>query len=69
MLPPRTAAASDRAATVEDFGETQDAVPRDLPVRQDKQYAVAHGDVSGLERTPDASTVFRFREIGEGAAG
>ncbi|MCI0383907.1 ABC transporter substrate-binding protein [Streptomyces sp. CNQ085] len=71
-LLPRTAAASDRAATVKDFGEIQDIVARDLPVLpvwQGKQYAVAHEDVSGLEWTLDASTVFRFWEIGKGAGG
>ncbi|PJE94934.1 ABC transporter substrate-binding protein [Streptomyces carminius] len=67
-LLPRTAAMSDRAETVGDFGEIQDIVARDLPVLplwQGKQYAVAHQDVSGLEWTLDPSTVFRFWEIGK----
>ncbi|GAA2394093.1 ABC transporter substrate-binding protein [Streptomyces glaucosporus] len=69
-LLPRTASTSDRAATVEDFGAIQDIVARDLPILpvwQGKQYAVAREDVSGLEWTLDASTVFRFWEIGKGA--
>ncbi|WP_031507583.1 ABC transporter substrate-binding protein [Streptomyces megasporus] len=68
-LLPRTAAESDRAATVRDFGEIQDIAARDLPVLpiwQGRQYAVAHEDISGLEWTLDASTVFRFWEIAKG---
>ncbi|MFD1831560.1 ABC transporter substrate-binding protein [Streptomyces desertarenae] len=71
-LLPRTAGIGDRAATVEDFEAVQDAVARDvpfLPVWQGKQYAVAHEDVSGLEWTLDASTVFRFWEIKKGTEG
>ncbi|SCF76069.1 peptide/nickel transport system substrate-binding protein, partial [Streptomyces sp. MnatMP-M17] len=34
-----------------------------LPLWQGKQYAVAHDNISGLEWTLDASTVFRFWEI------
>ncbi|GAA2438063.1 ABC transporter substrate-binding protein [Streptomyces macrosporus] len=71
-LLPRTAATSDRAATVEDFGAIQDIVARDLPVLpvwQGKQYIVAHEDIFGLEWTLDASTVFRFWEIGKGVEG
>ncbi|MEE1939170.1 ABC transporter substrate-binding protein [Streptomyces sp. TRM 70361] len=67
-LLPRTAAMTDRADTVEDFGEIQDIVARELPILpvwQGKQYAVAHQDVSGLEWTLDPSTVFRFWEIGK----
>ncbi|WP_414720518.1 ABC transporter substrate-binding protein [Streptomyces sp.] len=68
-LLPRTAAVSDRADTVEDFGAIQDIVAQELPVLpvwQGKQYAVAHENVSGLEWTLDASTVFRFWEIRKG---
>ncbi|UGY94959.1 ABC transporter substrate-binding protein [Streptomyces gobiensis] len=69
-LLPRTAAASNRAATVEDFGTVQDIVAKDLPVLpiwQGKQYAVARENIAGLEWTLDASTVFRFWEISKGA--
>ncbi|WP_374227265.1 ABC transporter substrate-binding protein [Streptomyces sp. JJ66] len=67
-LLPRTAGEASRAATVEDFGAIQDVVAKDLPmlpVWQGKQYAVAQDSVSGLEWTLDASTVFRFWEIGK----
>ncbi|WP_443075813.1 ABC transporter substrate-binding protein [Streptomyces sp. TRM 70351] len=70
-LLPRTAAESSRAATVEDFGEIQDIVAEQLPllpVWQGKQYAVAQDDISGLEWTLDASTVFRFWEISKNPA-
>ncbi|MFF4244839.1 ABC transporter substrate-binding protein [Streptomyces sp. NPDC001822] len=63
---PGTAAQADRGSTQEAFGELQDKVAEDLPILplwQGKQYAVANDDVSGLEWTLDASTVFRFWEI------
>ncbi|MCK1797947.1 ABC transporter substrate-binding protein [Streptomyces sp. XM4193] len=66
-LLPRTARESRRADTVEDFGAIQDQVARDLPILpvwQGRQYAVAQKDVTGVEWTLDASTVFRFWEIG-----
>ncbi|MEV4948422.1 ABC transporter substrate-binding protein [Streptomyces sp. NPDC053755] len=65
-LIPRTAAAADRAATAQDFGKLQDIVAEELPLLplwQGKQYAVARDNVTGLEWTLDASTVFRFWEI------
>lgn len=63
---PGTAAQADRGTTQEAFGELQDKVAEELPILplwQGKQYAVASDDVSGLEWTLDASTVFRFWEI------
>ncbi|MFJ2649555.1 ABC transporter substrate-binding protein [Streptomyces sp. NPDC087420] len=63
---PATAAQANRGATERDFGELQDDVARDLPILplwQGKQYAVAYDNISGLEWTLDASTVFRFWEI------
>ncbi|KQX47852.1 MULTISPECIES: ABC transporter substrate-binding protein [unclassified Streptomyces] len=68
-LLPRTAAAADRAATADEYGKLQDLVAEDLPLLplwQGKQYAVARDDVTGLEWTLDASTVFRFWEIRKG---
>ncbi|MBB1252193.1 ABC transporter substrate-binding protein [Streptomyces sp. OF3] len=65
-LLPRTAAQSNRAQTVEDFGAIQDQIARDvpvLPIWQGRQYAVARDGVAGLEWTLDASTVFRFWEL------
>ncbi|MEU8520943.1 ABC transporter substrate-binding protein [Streptomyces sp. NPDC048577] len=65
-LLPRTSAAADRAATDADFGRLQDLVADELPILplwQGKQYAVARDNVTGLEWTLDASTVFRFWEI------
>ncbi|MFE7791623.1 ABC transporter substrate-binding protein [Streptomyces sp. NPDC057460] len=63
---PDTAAMAERGSTKKDFGELQDDVAQDLPILplwQGKQYAVAHDNISGLEWTLDASTVFRFWEI------
>lgn len=67
-LIPRTAGQSDRGQTVEDFGALQDIVADELPMIplwQGRQYAVAHEDITGLQWTLDASTVFRFWEIGK----
>ncbi|WP_093801636.1 ABC transporter substrate-binding protein [Streptomyces sp. Wb2n-11] len=66
---PDTAASADRTKVDKDFGKLQDIVADELPVIplwQGKQYAVAHDDISGLEWTLDASTVFRFWEISKG---
>jgi len=63
---PDTSSQANRAATEQDFGELQDDVAKDLPILplwQGKQYAVAYDNISGLEWTLDASTVFRFWEI------
>ncbi|MET9676523.1 ABC transporter substrate-binding protein [Streptomyces sp. NPDC006482] len=66
---PKTAATADRAATADEYGKLQDIVADELPVLplwQGKQYAVARDDVTGLEWTLDASTVFRFWELKKG---
>jgi peptide/nickel transport system substrate-binding protein len=63
---PETSAQTDRGLTEKDFGELQDEVAQQLPILplwQGKQYAVAYDNISGLEWTLDASTVFRFWEI------
>ncbi|MFE0649974.1 ABC transporter substrate-binding protein [Streptomyces sp. NPDC059534] len=68
-LLPKTAALTDRAATADEYGQLQDLVADELPMLplwQGKQYAVARDDVTGLEWTLDASTVFRFWEIRKG---
>ncbi|WP_326599961.1 ABC transporter substrate-binding protein [Streptomyces sp. NBC_01803] len=67
-LIPDTADESDRSRTVTDFADLQDIVAEELPVIpiwQGRQYAVAAENVDGLQRTLDASTVFRFWEIGK----
>lgn len=66
---PKTAALADRAATADEYGQLQDIVAEELPLLplwQGKQYAVARDDVTGLEWTLDASTVFRFWELKKG---
>ncbi|NJQ01398.1 ABC transporter substrate-binding protein [Streptomyces zingiberis] len=71
QLIPSTAAQANRAATASNFGEVQDIVAEELPVLplwQGKQYAVARGDIAGLEWSLDASTVFRFWEISKAEA-
>ncbi|QNE75231.1 ABC transporter substrate-binding protein [Streptomyces finlayi] len=63
---PATAALAERAATERVFDELQQDVAEDLPILplwQGKQYAAAYENVSGLQWTLDASTVFRFWEI------
>ncbi|MFB7224732.1 ABC transporter substrate-binding protein [Streptomyces sp. NPDC056227] len=63
---PDAASRAERGTTERAFNELQDDVAEDLPILplwQGKQYAVAHDDISGLEWTLDASTVFRFWEI------
>jgi peptide/nickel transport system substrate-binding protein len=68
-LIPKTSAVADRAATAAEFGRIQDLVAEEvpfLPLWQGKQYAVARGQITGLEWTLDASTVFRFWEIRKG---
>ncbi|MGW0876575.1 ABC transporter substrate-binding protein [Streptomyces sp. NPDC002740] len=67
LLVPRTAMTIDRSATEDDFAEIQEIVARDvpvLPVWQGKQYAVAKKSIRGLQYCLDASTVFRFWELG-----
>ncbi|MCB5166421.1 ABC transporter substrate-binding protein [Streptomyces bambusae] len=63
---PKTAAASDRSVTTGDYAQLQNIVADDVPVLplwQSKQYAVARENVTGLQWSLDASTVFRFGEI------
>ncbi|MBT2444721.1 ABC transporter substrate-binding protein [Streptomyces sp. ISL-36] len=65
-LIPRTSAAANRTDTDQDFGRLQDLVAEELPILplwQGKQYAVSRDNITGLEWTLDASTVFRFWEI------
>ncbi|MGW7365902.1 ABC transporter substrate-binding protein [Streptomyces sp. NPDC054841] len=66
---PETAAVTDRSATSDKFAKLQDLVAEDLPILplwQGRQYAVFNGNITGLEWTLDASTVFRFWEIKKG---
>ncbi|MCX4510092.1 ABC transporter substrate-binding protein [Streptomyces sp. NBC_01619] len=66
---PETAAVADRSATGDIFGKLQNKVAEELPILplwQGKQYAVYNGNITGLEWTLDASTVFRFWEIKKG---
>ncbi|MGW0122629.1 ABC transporter substrate-binding protein [Streptomyces sp. NPDC003327] len=68
-LIPKTSAAADRAGTADEYGRLQDLVADELPLLplwQGKQYAVSRGEITGLEWTLDASTVFRFWEIRKG---
>ncbi|MEU8673689.1 ABC transporter substrate-binding protein [Streptomyces sp. NPDC048560] len=63
---PDTAALAERGATERAFDELQQDVAEDLPILplwQGKQYAVAYENISGLQWTLDASTVFRFWEL------
>ncbi|GGX66390.1 solute-binding transport lipoprotein [Streptomyces minutiscleroticus] len=67
-LLPSTAAAGDRTSTVREFGRIQDIVAEEvpvLPVWQGKQYAVVREGVHGTNYCLDASTVFRFWELGK----
>jgi peptide/nickel transport system substrate-binding protein len=66
---PETAAVADRSSTGDKFAKLQDIVADELPILplwQGKQYAVYNGNITGLEWTLDASTVFRFWEIKKG---
>ncbi|MER6995942.1 ABC transporter substrate-binding protein [Streptomyces sp. NPDC000410] len=66
---PETSAIADRAATGDKFEQLQNLVAEEIPVLplwQGKQYAVANGQIAGLEWTLDESTVFRFWEIKKG---
>lgn len=63
-----TAAEGSRPSTVGDFAKVQTTVAQELPILplwQGKQYAVASDRISGLQWSLDASTVFRFWEIGK----
>ncbi|CAM5381107.1 solute-binding transport lipoprotein [Streptomyces avidinii] len=66
---PATSAKADRGAAATDYGRLQDIVADEvplLPLWQSKQYAVARQNVTGLQWSLDASTVFRFWEISKG---
>ncbi|MEV6689532.1 ABC transporter substrate-binding protein [Streptomyces sp. NPDC051130] len=66
---PSTSAKSDRTAATTDFTRLQDIVADEIPILplwQGKQYAVTRQNVTGLQWSLDASTVFRFWEISKG---
>ncbi|MDJ0381614.1 ABC transporter substrate-binding protein [Streptomyces sp. G-G2] len=66
---PATSAKSDRTAAAADFARLQDIVADEVPVIplwQGKQYAAARPNITGLQWSLDASTVFRFWEISKG---
>ncbi|MFE2165364.1 ABC transporter substrate-binding protein [Streptomyces sp. NPDC059447] len=66
---PSTSAKSDRSTANTDYNRLQDIVADELPILplwQSKQYAVTRPDVTGLQWSLDASTVFRFWEISKG---
>ncbi|WP_329387547.1 ABC transporter substrate-binding protein [Streptomyces sp. NBC_01351] len=66
---PSTSAKSDRGAAGTDYDRLQDIVADEIPILplwQGKQYAVTRPNVSGLQWSLDASTVFRFWEISKG---
>ncbi|MFD0268959.1 ABC transporter substrate-binding protein [Streptomyces sp. NPDC127106] len=66
---PATAAKADRTAATPDYTRLQDIVADEiplLPLWQSKQYAVTRQNVTGLQWSLDASTVFRFWEIAKG---
>ncbi|MFI5639238.1 ABC transporter substrate-binding protein [Streptomyces goshikiensis] len=66
---PSTSAKSDRTAATVDYGRLQDIVAEEIPILplwQGKQYAVTRPNVTGLQWSLDASTVFRFWEIAKG---
>lgn len=66
---PSTSAKSDRGTASKDYARLQDIVAEEiplLPLWQGKQYAVTRPNVTGLQWSLDASTVFRFWEISKG---
>ncbi|MFG2982550.1 ABC transporter substrate-binding protein [Streptomyces sp. NPDC048258] len=66
---PSTSAKSDRTAANTDYNRLQDIVADEIPILplwQGKQYAVTRQNVTGLQWSLDASTVFRFWEISKG---
>ncbi|MFG2995628.1 ABC transporter substrate-binding protein [Streptomyces sp. NPDC048340] len=66
---PSTSAKSDRTSANMDYNRLQDIVADEvplLPLWQGKQYAVTRQNVTGLQWSLDASTVFRFWEISKG---
>ncbi|MGW0751571.1 ABC transporter substrate-binding protein [Streptomyces sp. NPDC002587] len=66
---PSTSAKSDRTAANTDYNRLQEIVAEEIPILplwQGKQYAVSRTNVTGLQWSLDASTVFRFWEISKG---
>ncbi|MFJ4781407.1 ABC transporter substrate-binding protein [Streptomyces sp. NPDC088762] len=66
---PSTSTKSDRTATNTDYSRLQEIVADEVPILplwQGKQYAVTRQNVTGLQWSLDASTVFRFWEISKG---
>ncbi|MEU3775029.1 ABC transporter substrate-binding protein [Streptomyces sp. NPDC032472] len=66
---PATSSKSDRTAASPDYTRLQDIVADEVPILplwQGKQYAVTRQNVTGLQWSLDASTVFRFWEISKG---
>ncbi|MBW5485870.1 ABC transporter substrate-binding protein [Streptomyces bambusae] len=66
---PATSAKSDRPSANADYTRLQDIVAEEvplLPLWQGKQYAVTRPNITGLQWSLDASTVFRFWEISKG---
>ncbi|MFD9358138.1 ABC transporter substrate-binding protein [Streptomyces sp. NPDC060031] len=66
---PSTSAKSDRTSANTDYDRLQDIVADEVPILplwQGKQYAVTRQNVTGLQWSLDASTVFRFWEISKG---
>ncbi|MFI2435154.1 ABC transporter substrate-binding protein [Streptomyces sp. NPDC018693] len=66
VLLPRSRQESDRANVVKDFEEAQRVLVRDvrlLPLWQGKQYVAANEDISGAERSMDASTIMLLWEL------
>ncbi|MFD3876123.1 ABC transporter substrate-binding protein [Streptomyces sp. NPDC058623] len=66
---PSTSAKADRTAANMDYNRLQDIVADEVPILplwQGKQYAVTRQNVTGLQWSLDASTVFRFWEISKG---
>ncbi|MFJ3924237.1 ABC transporter substrate-binding protein [Streptomyces sp. NPDC090022] len=66
---PATSAKSDRVSANPDYTRLQDIVAEEIPVLplwQGKQYAVSRPNITGLQWSLDASTVFRFWEISKG---
>ncbi|WP_432138979.1 MULTISPECIES: ABC transporter substrate-binding protein [unclassified Streptomyces] len=66
VLLPRSRQESDRANVVKDFEEAQKVLVDDvrlLPLWQGKQYVAANEDISGGERSLDASTIMLLWEL------
>ncbi|MFJ3234109.1 ABC transporter substrate-binding protein [Streptomyces sp. NPDC086787] len=65
-LLPRSRSVSDRAKVVKEFKEAQTILANDvrlLPLWQGKQYIAANADISGAERSLDASAIMMVGEL------